>query len=196
MAISKWFDTFDIFGTRSAQNDANKAMQAQANTANQYKNEMGQYANNQFDYFNNASNSILGALANSKQDASATIDNINQSYDTASDKQNAQLAAMGYTPSSNSVYADNNASLEKSRANSIAQAQNQANQQNFNNTLSGVGQAGNMYQQGYGNYNNYLGNAYGMQQGVNNMYAANAQNRYNSGMQTAGSILGALAGFM
>ncbi len=179
----------NLFGSSGAKS----AMNNNVALANQYASDVSALGQNNNAQMGSLASMVLSGLNQSKQDASATIDNINKSYDTASDKQNAQLAAMGYTPSSNSVYASNNAQLEQKRANSIAQAQNQANQQNFNNTLSGVASAGNLYNTGFNNQYNTMSAANQSQMGANNALGAYYQNKYNQGMGLLGAGLG-LAG--
>ncbi len=130
---------------------ANEAVENNINNAENYKDAMIQEGKQ-----NKTANSAMAiaALANAKnstQNAEGAINMANESFDKQMEQQNADLAAMGYSPSTNSVYMDANSALAADRANAIANIENDVEEQNFNTMSQGISTATKLYNQGFNN---------------------------------------------
>lgn len=133
----------------------------------------------------------IAALANAKnsmQNSEGAINMANESFDKQMAQQNADLAAMGYSPSTNNVYMDANSTLAADRANTIANIENDIAKENFDTMSQGISSATNFYNQGFknltGSYSSALNALFNANQAqINN--ANNNVDRFHDLMKAA-----------
>lgn len=120
------------------------------------------------------------ALAQTKANVSGLINQTNDIYDRQGEAQRSRLASQGFTNTSNDVLDRAEASNNAARSQQVANIQNAANQQYFNNQITGISGLNGLNQ---GAFNNGISAESLIQQ--LNQNALNAKTGYESNKQQA-----------
>jgi hypothetical protein len=174
-------------------NKAEEAFNKGIEVSNEYGDKLESMGGENAKINNNFAKASLLAGANYNQSVDEAIAKSNENFEKSKQQQNADLANMGYTPQSNSVYADTNSALASEQALMNEKMLNNAADKKYNVTSNALNQSGGFYNKGYNNNFNAVNSAGNMKLGGYNALAAYSANKYNNGMNLIGAGLSAMA---
>lgn len=139
---------------------------------------------------------LMQGMRQNQQNVQPMLDSANKQFDSARENQNSYLASIGYRPDTNNVFNKAGAELEGQRVSTLTGIQNQANQQQFNNLLNGLGMGRGLNSDIYGGQRQGILGGQQLIQGALNAKTAYLSNRDMAKAQEQANDSGNLLGLI